>query len=142
MQSQYQDIITLPHPTSATHPRMSRHNRAAQFAPFAALTGYDAAIQETGRSTEQEKILDDDRIALLDRQLQVLEAHLEQRIPVTITYFLPDHAKCGGAYRQLTGTLRSIDRHRQCLLTEDGTQIPIEHITELEFPFPPSYDGE
>lgn len=132
MQSQYQDIITLPHPTSAAHPRMSRHNRAAQFAPFAALTGYDAAIQEAGRVTEQEKSLSEDRVALLDQKLQYLEAHPEQHLSVSMTYFLPDHAKSGGAYRHLTGTISIFDRNQHRIVTNDGTSIPIDDITDLE----------
>lgn len=134
MQTLYDDIITLPHPTSATHPRMSRHNRAAQFAPFAALTGYDASIQEAGRSTELEAELDEDRLSVLNGQLQELEALLPQRPIVTITYFQPDSKKSGGAYLPFNGTLRSIDRNLQQLVTEDGQRIPIAHIRELDFP--------
>lgn len=133
MQTQYDDIINLPHPTSHTHPRMSRHNRAAQFAPFAALTGYDAAIQEEGRSTDCEVELDEDRLSVLDGQLQELEALLPQHPLVTITYFQPDPKKSGGAYLRFTGTLCSIDRNLRQLVTENGQRIPIAHIRELDF---------
>lgn len=133
MNTQYEDIITLPHPTSASHPRMSRRNRAAQFAPFAALTGYDAAIQETGRSTEPERELDEDKCSMLNHQLQFLESQLNRHPSVTITYFVPDHAKAGGSYLHLTDAIHSIDRRQHRIITENGTQIPMGHIIELEF---------
>lgn len=142
MKSQYDDIISLPHPTSATHPRMSRRNRAAQFAPFAALTGYDAAIQEAGRSTDCETELDEDRLSVLDGQLRDLERHLPQHPTVTVTYFQPDSKKSGGAYLHFTGTIRSIDHGRRQLMTSDGTRIPIAHIADLDFSCIPSHPSE
>lgn len=133
MKTQYDDIISLPHPTSATHPRMSRHNRAAQFAPFAALTGYEAAIQETGRTTDREVELDEDALTILDNQLQELELLLPHHPQVTVTYFQPDSKKSGGAYLHISDRISSIDRSRQQLVTVSGDRIPMGRIKHLDF---------
>ena len=94
----YEDILFLEHPTSLRHPRMSVQNRAAQFAPFAALTGYEEALGETARQTSQRIVLDEDSKENLDRKLQWLLAHKEEQIKVQITYFIEDTKKEGGRY--------------------------------------------
>ncbi len=126
----YDDIINLPHPTSANHPRMSLYDRAAQFSPFAALTGHDAAIKETARLTEQKIELSEDTISRLNEKLQIVADHLETE--VTITYFVPDERKSGGAYVSYTGIVRRIDDYEHTLIMTDKTVIPIEQISEIE----------
>lgn len=126
----YDDIINLPHPTSANHPRMSLYDRAAQFSPFAALTGHDAAIKETARLTEQKIEKSEDMISLLNEKLQIVADNLETE--VTITYFVPDERKSGGAYVSHTGTVRRIDDYEHTLVMTDKTVIPIEQISEIE----------
>ena len=110
MSGKYDDIINLPHPTSQNHPRMSLHDRAAQFSPFAALTGHHAAIAETGRLTDQRIELDESEIARVDAALQHLQELLPERPTVSITYFVPDERKNGGSYQTVTAaeTLTSI----------------------------------
>lgn len=126
----YDDIINLPHPTSANHPRMSLYDRAAQFSPFAALTGHDAAIKETARLTEQKIELSEDTISRLNEKLQIVADNLETE--VTITYFVPDERKSGGAYVSYTGIVRRIDDYEHTLIMTDKTVIPIEQISEIE----------
>lgn len=126
----YDDIINLPHPTSANHPRMSLYDRAAQFSPFADLTGHDAAIKETARLTEQKIELSEDTISRLNEKLQIVADHLETE--VTITYFVPDERKSGGAYVSYTGIVRRIDDYEHTLIMTDKTVIPIEQISEIE----------
>lgn len=89
MKSDYSDIIHLPHHISKTHPQMSMHDRAAQFSPFAALTGYDSAILETARLTEEKITLNEDLQELLDIQFQQLLEHLSEKPLISITFFLP-----------------------------------------------------
>ncbi len=132
MQGPYDDIIKLPHPSSRTHPRMSRRNRAAQFAPFAALTGYNASLQEAGRTTEPEPELDEDRKVLMDRQLCWLEAHLPDHPAVRISYFQPDPSKSGGVYLHCTDTVQIIDRRRCRIITDHGSCISMDQIVAFD----------
>ena len=128
----YEDIINLPHPTSKTHPRMAVADRAAQFAPFAALTGYDAAIQETGRLTEEQITLDENERARLDRQLQEI---LQSDCPhpkVRIRYFQKDLRKEGGAYVTVEGEVKRLDPYERKLIFTDGNTVLIENVLELE----------
>lgn len=126
----YDDIINLPHPTSQKHPRMPLYDRAAQFAPFAALTGHDAAIKETARLTQREIELSGDMIDRLNEKLQIIADHLG--VEVTITYFVPDDKKSGGAYVTYTGAVRRVDDYEHTLVMEDKTVIPIEQICGIE----------
>lgn len=128
----YEDIINLPHPTSPKHPRMSAIDRAAQFSPFAALTGSEAAIQETARSTDRKIELDQDAQAALDEKLRLIAEVLEDRPEVTITYFLPDKKKAGDAYVTATGRVRKIDMYEQVVIMMDGTRIPIDAIWDVD----------
>lgn len=128
----YEDIIHLPHHISETHPRMSRLNRAAQFSPFAALTGYGAAIQEAGRLTDRKIQLDEDSQAVLDRKLAILREQLSKRPEVTVTYFQPDGKKDGGAYASFSGQVKKIQDYEQLLVFTDGTQIPFSDILDLD----------
>ena len=129
---QYDDIINLPHYVSPTRPRMSMIDRAAQFSPFAALTGYDAAIKETGRLTDQRIELSEDSRAALDRKQQLLMDNLADRPEVSLTYFVPDERKSGRAYVTVTGQVKKVDDYQRLLLLTDGTKIPLDDILDLE----------
>ena len=128
----YNDIIDLPHHVSATRPRMSMIDRAAQFSPFAALTGYDAAIKETGRLTDRRIELTDDSRAPLDRKQQLLLDNLTDQPEVSVTYFVPDERKSGGAYVTATGRVKKVDDYQRLLILTDGTKIPLDEILDME----------
>lgn len=117
---------------------MSREARAAQFSPFAALTGYEAAVQETARLTDTRAQLDDGQIEVINRQLVSLKAHIGEQPTAAITYFLPDSRKEGGAYQTVSGAVRKIDEMAQLLWMADGTKIPIPDIYEVICPDRPS----
>ncbi|MBQ4441163.1 MAG: hypothetical protein II899_03545 [Bacteroidales bacterium] len=129
--AEYDDIINLPHPVSKNHPRMSLWNRAAQFAPFAALTGYGAAIDETARQTDVQKDLGEYELDELNRKMALLLEEITDNPAVTIVYFEPDRRKSGGAYRTLTCRLKSLDEAKHVLLTTDGQKIPLAGIVEI-----------
>ena len=131
MSRKYDDIIALPHPEPRTHPRMSLHDRAAQFSPFAALTGHSAAIAETGRLTDSRITLDESEMARVDAELQHLQELLPSRPTVSITYFVPDERKAGGSYQTVTGTVRRIDTVNGVLLLTDRREIPIADIFDI-----------
>lgn len=125
----YDDIIDLPHPTSARHPRMPMADRAAQFSPFAALVGHGAAIEETVRLTDRKIELTEDEKAILDEKLRYL---LEAGGEAVFTWFQPDEKKDGGAYVTNLGTIKKIDPLQGIVVLMDGTVIPIEDILEIE----------
>ncbi len=129
---EYDDIIDLPHPVSERHPPMPLIDRAAQFSPFAALTGYDAAIAETARLTDSRRELTEERKQEIDRQLGALRDRLKTDPVVTVVYFEADRRKTGGAYRTVTGTARKIDPLAGVLELTDGTAIPFDDILSLE----------
>ena len=132
MSRPYDDIINLPHPTSKRHPRMSIHDRAAIFSPFAALSGHGAAIAETARLTEHRIEFDEDTRAELDRKQAVLLEHLNEQPEVTITWFQPDEKKDGGAYLTATGRLKKFLELERLLVLADGAEIPLEDVVALE----------
>ena len=127
----YADMLDLPHHVSHTRPQMSMHDRAAQFSPFQALTGYGAAIQETGRLTDHRIELAEDRRGELDRIQQKLMGMLPAPPTVTVTYFVPDLRKEGGAYITVTGCVKTICSHRRYLQLADATRIPLDDILDL-----------
>ena len=131
MSETYDDIIALPHPEPRTHPRMSLHDRAAQFSPFAALTGHSAAIAETGRLTDSRITLDESEMARVDAALQRLQELLPQAPAVSITYFVPDERTTGGSYQTITGVVRRIDTVNSVLLLTDRREIPIADIFDI-----------
>ena len=131
MSGKYDDIIALPHPEPRTHPRMSLHDRAAQFSPFAALTGHSAAIAETGRLTASRITLDESEIARVDAALQRLRELLPQEPMASITYFVPDERKAGGSYQTITGEVKRIDTVNGVLLLTDRREIPIADIFDI-----------
>lgn len=128
----YEDIINLTHHVSKTRPQMSMLDRAAQFSPFAALTGYDAAIKETGRLTDEKIELDEDRKAVLDMKQAYLIEMIDEQPEISITYFLPDTKKSGGAYVTVTGNLKRFDEFEHLLLLTDGKKIPMDDIADIE----------
>ena len=130
--SLYEDIINLPHPISTEHPQMSIHDRAAQFSPFAALSGYEEAVAETGRYTEGRIALSDEEITLLNQQINHLQKMITERLQVCITYFLPDKRKSGGAYVTQELTVKKIDRYEKILVGEGGEVIPFADILKIE----------
>lgn len=132
MSGQYDDIINLPHHVSATHPQMPMSDRAAQFSPFAALTGYDAAIRETGRLTDAQVELDEESANILNRKIAVLAEAISEQPYVSVTYFVPDDRKAGGAYATISGNLRRIDEYERSLILTSGEKIPIDTVTDIE----------
>lgn len=131
MNTPYDDIIHLPHHVSQKHPQMPMLDRAAQFAPFAALTGYEAVVGETARLTASKRELDAQEAEELNRQLAVVIEHLSERPEVTIEYFVPDERKSGGAYVTVTGRVRHISVPEKTLAMEDGTVIGLEDIAAI-----------
>lgn len=133
MKTPYDDIIRLPHHISQNHPQMPLRDRAAQFAPFAALTGYEAALGETARLSVERRELDAQEAEELNRRLVALIARLSERPEVTIEYFVPDERKAGGAYVTVTGRVRNISVAERLLVMEDGTEIPMEDVVSVVF---------
>ncbi len=132
MSGKYDDLLYLPHPVSTRHPRMSMEERAAQFAPFAALTGYEAVIQESARLTQERMEPNEEGKAELDQKLKLLLDSLPQHPELTVTYFVPDTRKAGGAYQTVTGNLQKIDLYHRMLVLGEDRRIPIEEILRLE----------
>lgn len=128
----YDDIINLPNPTSKNHPRMSLYDRAAQFSPFAALTGHDDAIRETARLTDERMEPNEDTLNRLNEQLNVIKNNIGQKEAVSITYFVPDDRKTGGAYVTHSGFVKRIDEYERTVIMTDKTKIPIEYISMIE----------
>lgn len=128
---EYDDIINLPHHVSNKHPRMSLEARAAQFAPFAALVGYDEQVKETARLTNERKELAEGLKMILDEKIQDIQKNIYDRPEVTITYFIPDVRKQGGKYVTTTGKVIKIDEYTHHIIFENKTQIPINEIIEI-----------
>ena len=129
--SRYDDIIHLPHHVSKTHPQMSNLNRAGQFSPFAALTGYDGAIKETARLTHERIELEESAKAVLDEKLRILLEQIRQKPEITITYFQPDEKKAGGSYITSTGIVKKIDTFGRTVIMEDGLRIEVSEIIDI-----------
>lgn len=131
-EQKYGDILNMPHHVSATRPQMPMSDRAAQFSPFAALTGYDAAIKETGRLTDTKIELDDEELHSLNLKFQFLVEHLEDEPEVAVTYFKADGRKAGGAYLEATGIVKKLDDFERLITMQDGTKIPMDDILTIE----------
>lgn len=127
----YDDIINMPHHVSTKHPRLSMEQRTAQFAPFAALSGFEDAIDETSRITEDRIELNEEEKLKIDNILQKLKNEISKRPKATITYFVPDIRKSGGEYLTKIGNLKRIDEFRQLIIFEDKTEIPIKEVVEI-----------
>lgn len=130
----YDDIINLPHPDPKHRPRMSMYARAAQFAPFAALNGHNAAIQESARLTDRPLELSDQDKAILDNTFRKLLANIASKPSVIVTYFIPDERKEGGRYVTTTGNFHKWDEHQQMIILEDKTHIALRDIVDLRIP--------
>lgn len=128
----YDDIINLPHHISTKRPQMSMLDRAAQFSPFAALTGYDAAIKETGRLTDEKIEMDEDGLQALNLKYQLLVDVLDEEHEVTFCYYKPDERKAGGAYITKTGSVKKIDVYERIITLIDGTMIPMDDVIDIE----------
>ena len=132
MNNRYNEIINLPHHVSKTRPQMPMSDRAAQFAPFAALTGYDAAIKETGRLTDEKIEMDEEALNILNMKFQILVDCLDDEPEVTFTYFKPDERKAGGAYIEVTGTVKKVDDFERLIVMQNGTKMPMDDILNIE----------
>lgn len=145
MTKKYDDIINLPHYEPKNHPRMAPEKRAAQFAPFAALTGYGEAVEEAARYTEREMTLSQDELEELDRKMSILLARTGQNAShqdpgaepargpeIRILYFKPDEKKAGGSFREARGRIKKTEYQQRHFLMEDGTKIPFDHIIDLD----------
>ena len=132
MNRKYNEIMGLPHHVSKTRPQMPMSDRAAQFAPFAALTGYDAAIKETGRLTDERIELDVEALSALDMKYQLLMEALDEAPEVTITYFQPDERKAGGKYVSAVGAVKKIDDFERRITMQDGAKIPMDDVLSID----------
>ena len=121
-----------PHHVSKTRPQMPMLDRAAQFAPFAALTGYDAAIKETGRLTDERIELDVEALSALDMKYQLLMEALDEAPEVIITYFRPDERKAGGKYVSAVGAVKKIDDFERRITMHDDAKIPMDDVLSIE----------
>lgn len=128
----YDDIINLPHHVSSNRPQMPIQERAAQFLPFSALTGYEDAVKETARLTDTRIELEESEKDLLNTKLHVLLDSLETEPKVKITYFLPDGRKSGGKYISKIGTVKKIDLYNRQIKLDDETVIPFDDIFAIE----------
>ena len=133
MKDNYEDIIHLPHHVSKTRPPMSMADRAAQFSPFAALTGYDDALLETGRLTDEKLEAGEERLAVLNTQFRILMDHLADHPEISVTYFVPDDRKSGGAYVTVKGRVKKVNDFDRFLVLQDGLRIPMDDVAEMEF---------
>ena len=128
-EDKYADIINLPHHVSRNHPQMSMADRAAQFSPFAALTGHDAAIAEAARLTDERPILDESVKQEISNLLQL--ASTDSSLVLNIVYFVPDTRKAGGSYAEITGHIKKLLPHEKLLILDAGTRIPMEDVIEV-----------
>lgn len=135
MNNRYDEIINLPHHVSKTRPQMPMSDRAAQFAPFAALTGYDSVIKETGRLTGERIELDEEALTDLNMRYQLLVDALDEEPEVEITYFKPDERKSGGEYVTLTGTVKKVDDFERLITMQNGTKIPMDDVLAVDWDF-------
>ncbi len=131
--NKYEDIINLPRHISKKHPQMPIEERAAQFAPFAALVGYEDAVEETARITEKRIELNEEEKNILDIKIQMLSEQIKVQIypNITIIYFIPDLKKEGGKYIKVSGVIKKIDEFKQLIILDDKTEIPIKDIINI-----------
>ena len=126
----YSDIINLSRPVSK-RPRMSLEQRSAQFAPFAALTGYEGQVKETARLTDKRIELNEELKEILDLKIQLIQKKIKEQPDVTITYFIPDDKKQGGKYKTVTNSVKKIDTYKNEIILIDGTTIAIDEIIDI-----------
>lgn len=128
----YEDLIELPHPVSKIHPPMARMDRAAQFNPFAALTGYEEEIEEAARLTEEKIVLGEDEKRFLDKQLQYLLTQIQRQPLIEVLYFVKDEKKAGGVYMTKKGRLKKLDSYQKHIIFTDGTRIAFADLRQLD----------
>ena len=128
----YDSIKKLPHHQSATRPHMSLNDRAAQFSPFAALTGYEDAVAEAARLTDTKIELDEYAKGAINERLNAIQDTLDEQPEVSITYYLPDKKKSGGVYVTVTGCVKKVDEYEHIVVMRDGTNVPIDDISEID----------
>ena len=128
----YDDILHLPHHVSRTRPPMPMSDRAAQFSPFSALTGYDDAITETARLTDEKTDLNEEVLTVLNRKYQILAEHLDEQPEITVTYFKPDERKAGGAYAVIEGVVKRLDPVEHTIVMRNEVRIPMEGVVSLD----------
>lgn len=131
MKKNYDDIINLEHHVSQKHPQMSLDARAAQFAPFAALTGFDEQLKEAERLTNERKFINEDLREKLDNKLQIIQKQISVKPTITVTYFVYDLRKQGGSYGTVIGKVKKIDKYKNVVILENKTEIPIEEIIDI-----------
>lgn len=132
MNDKYDEIANLPHHVSETRPQMPMSDRAAQFAPFAALTGYDSAIRETGRLTDERIELDEEALTALNLRYQLLMDALGKEPEVEITFFKPDERKSGGEYVTVIGAVKNVDDFERLITMQDGMKIPMNDVLSID----------
>lgn len=142
MKEDLDDIIRLPHHVSPRHPPMSMHDRAAQFAPFAALTGFGDVIDEAGRRTERKRELGEHELAVLDRRLNLLAEKLPEHPEITLEYFVPDERMTGGGYVVISGSVAKISVPDKTIVMQDGRTIRLDDVTALDGPVFDAADTE
>lgn len=132
MSGKYDDIINLPHHVSETHPQMSMRNRAAQFSPFAALSGHSDAIHETARYTDDFQGVDESNVEALNQRIAMILDKINEHPQITVTYFKPDEKKEGGSYTLKTGNIKRVDDYEHVLQFTDNEKIPIQSIFNID----------
>ena len=130
--NKYDDIINLPHHVSERHPQLSKDSYAAQFSPFAALTGYDGIVEEIARVTDERIELDDDSKDRISHKLGIVLDHLDDELEITVIYFLPDKKKDGGKYVTATGIIKAFDRYERIIQLSDGPRIPVDDLLDIQ----------
>lgn len=131
MDRDYSDMLDMPHHVSNRHPRMSMDARAAQFAPFAALSGYGEAVDETVRRTDSKIDIDDGLKEVLNSRLLIIKDNIRNKPIVEFTYFIPDKKKSGGMYKTISGKVRKIDDYKHIVIMDDKLEIPIDDIINI-----------
>ena len=131
IEDNYEDIINLPHYEPKNHPRMSNYNRAAQFAPFAALTGYEEQVKETARLTDKRVEIDEGLRNLINSKLRIIDRNIKSKPEVTITYFVKDKKKNGGCYTTITGNVKKVDSIEEIIVLSDKTKINMKDILTI-----------
>ena len=131
----YEDIVNLPRPISKNHPQPTMSDRAARFAPFAAITDYEAMVLEEARETEKRIVPDENALSLLNEKLNILQEFPDKIPEIKVTYFVPDKKKSGGAYVTVKGSVKKIDPYKKILIMRDEKKIPIEDISKIESEF-------
>ena len=132
MSGRYDDIINMSRPVSRRGEKMAAGDRAAQFSPFAALSGYEEAVEETARLTDEKRSLTEEAVAALNEKLLTVLRHLHESPKIMVCYFVPDTRKSGGEYVTVKGSVKRIDEYESCLIMDGGRVIPLKDIREIE----------